>query len=300
MHNQPVYTGIMLSRLAVEANERGRAAAHEGRYADAVPHYLEALRLEPSWCLPWFNLGIAYKHTGDFVGSLRASERALAIDAEEAGEGAIWNVGIAATALGEWAKARTAWRRFGVKLPDGEGPIEGMQVPTPMRLNPRGDAEVVWSVRIDPARARLRSIPLPASKHRYDDLILHDGAPNGFRMLDGQQVPVFDELSLLEPSQYETWEASVVVAGEPDMAELRERLEVIGVPVEDWTVGVRMLCERCSTGVPHEHRQDEGVGQWQATRTIGLAVRSVDPSPVLQAWASSKPGRTASRVLRVL
>src|SRR5271170_5552770 len=99
-------------REASAANERGRALAETGRYAEAVPHYLEAVRLAPSWAEPWFNLGIAYKHTGDFAGSLRASERALSIDREAAGEGAIWNLGIAATALGDWTKARQAWRDF--------------------------------------------------------------------------------------------------------------------------------------------------------------------------------------------
>ena len=176
-------------RAASQANERGRALAEDGRYAEAVPHYLEAVRLAPSWASAWFNLGIAYKHTADFAGSLRASERALAIDRESAGEGAIWNLGIAATALGDWSKARQAWRDFGLTVPDGDGPLEMMEESTPIRLNPKGEAEVVWSVRIDPARARLRSIPLPSSKHRYDDLVLHDGAPNGYRKLGGEDVP---------------------------------------------------------------------------------------------------------------
>jgi tetratricopeptide (TPR) repeat protein len=89
---------------AVAANERGRVLAEARDYAAAIPHYLEAVQLAPAWSDPWFNLGIAYKHTSDFVGSLRASERALSIDREAAGEGAIWNVGIAATALGEWRR----------------------------------------------------------------------------------------------------------------------------------------------------------------------------------------------------
>jgi hypothetical protein len=284
---------------AVEANERGREAAHDDRYADAVPHYLEAVRLEPSWCLPWFNLGMAYKHTGDFVGSLRASERALDIDAGAAGKGAIWNLGIAATALGDWKKARWAWRAFGLKLPEGEGPIEGLREPTPMRINPRGGAEVVWSLRIDPARARLRSVPLPASKHRYDDLILHDGAPSGYRKLEGRDVPVFDELALLEVSGYETWEATVTADDEGAILDLHQRLAALGVPTEDWTASVRMLCEKCSKGTPHEHGDDEVVA-WKRDRTLGLAVLRSDPAAALRAWASAASGRTLGSLRRVL
>jgi tetratricopeptide (TPR) repeat protein len=285
---------------AIAANERGRSAAEDGRYADAVPHYLEALRIAPSWSVAWFNLGIAYKQTGDFAGSLRASERAIAIDAEEAGEGAVWNLGIAATALGDWKKARWAWSRFGVQIPPGDGPFEVLGELTPIRLNPRGDAEVVWSLRIDPARARLRSIPLPESKHRYDDLILHDGAPAGYRKLRGEDVPVFDELALLEPSAYQSWQATVVAAAASDIAELHGLLEAIDVPCEDWTGSVRMLCKKCSEGTPHEHSPREEKEGWKATRTIGLAVRDSDPMAVLRGWAASGGGRTFAAFDRVL
>jgi len=287
-------------RAASQANERGRALAEDGRYAEAVPHYLEAVRLAPSWASAWFNLGIAYKHTADFAGSLRASERALAIDRESAGEGAIWNLGIAATALGDWSKARQAWRDFGLTVPDGDGPIEMMEESTPIRLNPKGEAEVVWSVRIDPARARLRSIPLPSSKHRYDDLVLHDGAPNGYRKLGGEDVPVFDELALLEPSRYETWRLETVAPSEEDVDALGRRLAKHGIVLEDWTGSVRMLCQKCSTGVPHAHHGDEMIPAWRSTREIAIAVRDVDPKPELDAWTSDASGRSASKPERVL
>jgi tetratricopeptide (TPR) repeat protein len=290
----------MTRRAARQANERGCALAEARRYADAVPHYLEALRLAASWGDPWLNLGIAYKHTGDFAGSLRACERAIAIDRNAAGEAALWNMGIAATALGDWEKARRAWREFGVELPDGEGPIAMMNVPTPMRLNPTGSAEVVWSLRIDPARARIQSIPLPASKHRYDDLILHDGAPNGYRKLDGQDVPVFDELALLEPSLYETWRTTLMAAGQEDLDDLQERLGAIGVPLEDWTGSIRMICKRCSTGVPHKHHGDRLVAGWKPARDVAFAVRESAPRSTFEAWASSAPARSFSPLERVL
>jgi hypothetical protein len=44
---------------ATTANDLGVALAAERRYADAIPHYLEARRLYPDWSSPWFNLGIA-------------------------------------------------------------------------------------------------------------------------------------------------------------------------------------------------------------------------------------------------
>ncbi len=268
----------MLRRMkrlrAVLANQRGRARADVLDYASAVPHYLEAVRLAPSWSDPWFNLGIAYKHTGDFTGSLRASERALTLDPKAAGEGAIWNVGIAATALGDWAKARAAWRQFGVVIPEGDGPFTTSAEVTPVRLNPRGDAEVVWTLRIDPARARIRSIPLPVSEHRYDDLLLHDGAPNGYRKFRGQDVAVFDELTILERSTYETWTVAVLAPAEEHVDDLVDRLHALDVPAEDWTSSVRNLCAKCSTGVPHAHQGDELAPPWRETRNVAFAVQA--------------------------
>jgi tetratricopeptide (TPR) repeat protein len=276
---------------ATGANEEGHKLAQTGDYAAAIRHYLEAVRLAPSWSAPWFNLGIAYKHTGDFAGSLRASEKALAIDREAAGEGAIWNVGIAATALGDWAKARQAWKAFGIAIGDGEGPIDMGGVATPIRLNPRGNAEVVWTLRIDPARARIRSIPLPASGHRYDDLLLHDGAPNGYRKFQGQDVPVFDELTLLEHSSYETRTIALVAPTAEDVDDLIARLREARVPAEDWTGSVRMLCEKCSTGTPHAHHGDELAPRWNPKRNLAVALQGTAPLSVLDAWASSAEGR---------
>jgi len=284
---------------ASRANNRGIALADAHDHASAIPHYLEAVRLSPSWSAPWFNLGVSYKFTGDFAGSLRASERALAIDREAAGEGAIWNVGIAATAVGDWAKARRAWKEFGIAIPDGEGPIDDAGALTPIRLNPRGDGEVVWTLRIDPARARIRSIPLPASGHRYDDLLLHDGAPNGYRQLQGQDVPVFDELTILEPSKYETWTVAIVAPTGADVDNLVERLRAIDVPAEDWTT-VRNLCAKCSTGTPHAHRGDEQAPAWTEDRNVAMAVRASVMEQALTAWVSEDRGRSLSAPTRQL
>jgi hypothetical protein len=45
------------------ANDRGMVLADKGKHAEAIPHYLEAARTARGWWVPWFNLGIAYKHT---------------------------------------------------------------------------------------------------------------------------------------------------------------------------------------------------------------------------------------------
>ncbi len=144
---------------ASRANERGRQLADQGRGDDAILEYDRACRLDPTWSVPLYNLGLVHKYSGDWERSLRYNKQATERDPD--GQDAWWNLGIAATALGRWEIARTAWRGAGVAVPDGDGPIDFPCGWTPIRLNPEADAEVVWSERLDPARALIRSIPLP-------------------------------------------------------------------------------------------------------------------------------------------
>lgn len=67
------------------------------------------------------------------------------------------------------------------------------------------------------ARAIIQNVPLAASGHRYGDLLLHDGAPEGTRILDGREVPVFNALQLLHASDYGAYTVHVRVEGADDM-----------------------------------------------------------------------------------
>ena len=142
-----------------------------------------------------------------------------------------------------------------------------------MRIEPAGNAEVVWCERIDPCRARVMSIPLPTSGHRFGDVILHDGEPRGTRMLGEREVSVFDELTVLSASTIGTWVLEVDVASPAALAQLLAPLE--GVEHEDWTENMQMLCAACSLGTPHDrHDHRPRAEGWQRRRRIGVAAPS--------------------------
>jgi hypothetical protein len=62
--------------------------------------------------------------------------------------------------------------------------------------------EVVWSERICPVRSRIVNIPTGATGFRHGDIVLHDGAPVGYRSNSyGKQRPVFSVLELFDPSR---------------------------------------------------------------------------------------------------
>lgn len=223
----------------------------------------------------WWDLGVAAKHAGRWSECLAACERSIALGVEGP-EGAYWNIGIAATALGDWAKARAAWRAVGVEVSDGEGPLEMGLGSVPIRINPTGEAEVVWTHRLDPCRARIVSVPFPDSGRRYGDLVLHDGERRGERKLGQQVVPVFDELALLEQSEYGTWRIDVEIADREERDRLVAELEQTARAVEDWTESVRPLCAACSLGSAHEHEEEPAQDEWEPVRRIAVAARTED------------------------
>jgi hypothetical protein len=143
---------------------------------------------------------------------------------------------------------------------------------------------VVWTKRIDPCRARIRSIPLPESGRRYDDLLLHDGEARGERRLGSQNVPVFDELQVLQPSAYQTWQLMVRFARPEEQQALSDELEDEDVPFEDWTDNYRILCEACSLGTPHAHEDLRHRNRlWVPEHRVAVAFQ--DPSelePLIQ------------------
>jgi hypothetical protein len=274
-------------------NERGRELADAGRSAEAVAEYERACALDPSWSAPPYNLGLLYKYAGDWEASARWNRRAAQLDASD--PPTWWNLAIAATALGRWDEARRAWRAAGVAVADGEGPVEHPCGLAPVRLDPEGEGEVVWCQRLDPARARIQNIPLPRSGFRWRDVVLNDGAANGYRSLDGRDVPVFDCLGLLQASRYSTCLAEVE-ASAAEIEALAALAEQRDLATEDWTTSLRFVCRACSEGRPHaEHDRD--AQPIPGAHRVAIAAPALDmASRLLDDWRSQAP---AARVLRV-
>ena len=284
---------------ASRANERGRELARAGRAPEAILEYERACRLDPSWSMPVYNLGLHYKYSGDWERSLLYNQRAAELNPDD--QAGWWNLGIAATALGRWDVARSAWRGAGLQIPDGSGPLDFPCGRTPIRLNPDTDGEVVWSRRLDPARAEIYSIPLAASGFRFADIVLHDGAANGYRRLGDNDVPVFDCLQLLEPSSFATWVAEVEL-GAKDQATvaaidlLSDLALERGLAAEDWSTSIAPICRECSEGRPHdkhEHPTPDVIGQHR------VAIAAHDPAQVEQLLEDWRPRSGTARVVSI-
>jgi hypothetical protein len=253
----------------------------------------------------WFEAALYSKARGRWQEAAERNERAVALftsadsEAYEAANPAAWNLGIAATALGDWARARAAWRAYGIpNMDEGAEPIDVDYGMAPIRLNPDrpslahqvlpelGTTEVVWCWRRSPAHAVVASVPLPESGHRFRDVVLHDGEPKGTRNLGGREVSVFDELALLESSGLATWQVHVSGASRADLDDLGDLMGSRGLGVDEWS-GMRMMCSACSHGSPdadHVHEPpDSDVAR------LGLAGAEGELRDCLDVWRSERP-----------
>ena len=284
----------MIFSKAQRLNDRGRKLAAEGSFVEAEEAYRGAADAAPDWSVPWYNLGLMHKYRGNWEASLEAYERA--VELSPADGDSWWNLGIAATALGRWDVARRSWQNCDISVPAGDGPIEMNLGHVPIRLTVNSEGEVVWSRRIDPARAVLLSVPLPGSGHSWGDLVLHDGAANGYRMLHGEKVPVFDELVILERSGFVTFVAELK-ADSNALETLSSVADEFGGAAEDWSTSTRVLCKECSEGTPgHLHDADHTA---PADSHCGIAARDeAHVQQILDAWTVRIPGTSVIAIER--
>jgi tetratricopeptide (TPR) repeat protein len=241
---------------ASRANDRGGSLRDMGKKAEAIASYQRAMAIDPTWSAPFYNLGLLHKYESEWQPSLDANLRATELNPED--QAGWWNLGIAATALGQWDVARRAWRGAGLQISEGEGPIDFPCGYNPIRLDPKDEGETVWAHRLDPARARISSIPL--GDYCFGDIVLNDGAAMGYRKLEGEDVPVFNCLALLEPSPLSTWCMEMELVRKASVSvfdALDEIASQRGLAMEDWTRSIRILCKACSEGTPHEHHDEQ-------------------------------------------
>lgn len=258
-------------RPAEDLIEEANALSDEGDVDGALKKYFAALEIDLTDSRVHYNIGLIYKYRGAWKDSFKYNKRAAELAPDD--EAAHWNLAIAATALRDWRTARSVWNGLGMPIEPGDTPIEENFGGTPVRLNPDGDAEVVWARRICPVRSRIESIPFTQSGIAYGDVVLNDGAPVGHRLdQNGKEQPVFNMLELFEPGSYSTYVVEAIADDEAAVTRLEMLCDARQLPVEDWASSVTTLCKACSEGTPHTaHDQEAPASKWNRERIIAIA-----------------------------
>lgn len=299
----------------VSSARRALQRAYDAEDAEAVARaHAELTEVAPGDASAWFDRGLHAKRQRDWALAAECNERALTLEGEGTDNPSAWNLGIAATALGDAVTARRAWLAYGIALPPEDDPAGGTFGTVPVRLNPDPQrpgetpllvdgaehaTEVVWIDRLSPAHGVVLNVPTPASGHRFRDVVLHDGVPAGERRSGDRLVPVFDELALLERSSLPTLEVDVRVTSDEDLTALFDAFEAQGLGATEWASTVRTLCRACSEGSPvdaegHDHPPPSAADD---ERRVALAAPPEVAEQILVQWASV-PGRSHGRVER--
>lgn len=277
----------MRRALANWLNYQGRTSDQSGNVPAALRWYRLATRLDPNWSVPWYNLGLIAKYSGDWQESLRLNAQSAGLAGDD--EASWWNLGIAATAVRDWRTARKAWGQVGIDVPPGDEEWQWEPTAACVRLNPDGNGEVVWGERIDPARIVLTNVPLPESKHRFRDIVLHDGAANGHRVLNETEVPVFDELEVWAPSSFVTFVTVLLLPNHESEHRLIEICLEMGLGIEDWST-IRWICATCSRGNPGPHDCTAGPLANEDRRYAIAAHTFEEANEALTRWVAAGTG----------
>lgn len=240
-----------------------------GRHADALSTLERALALDPERGEWHYDLALLHKHARDFHRSLEASRRARALLGDR--RPVLWNLAIAATAIGRGAEAAEAWRALGVDARAGEGElpfVEGLE-PVEVRLPTVGPGhslvpalpdeaagfEIVWAQPLSPCHGVIRSPTFRDAIADFGDVVLWDGAPVTVTRRDGAPVPRFPLLGVLKKGDERRFRFLALQQKATDVEALGRELpeEVVLYPHGE---RVETLCPRCAAGetfIKHEH-----------------------------------------------
>jgi len=270
-----------LESLFLQAVQYDRA----GDVYNAVKLHKRLTRLAPDWSEPYACLSRIYKNRQEWRPAYYYAKRAAEINPFN--ESAWQNLGIAATAIGNWTTARHAWNHLGYHFEPGDQAIQSDLGVVPVCLNPDTLPEIVWARRIDPARAVVLSVPQPRSKRRYGDVVLLDQEKRRVRVLGKKRLVIYDELELLASSRHATF-CAFLLSDDPADLDLLERLcRDASVGFDNWSGANRLLLPRHAHGVQEifdrqvfEEEKAEHKGFW-----VALAAREESAvRGVLEAW----------------
>ncbi|MCB9591573.1 MAG: hypothetical protein H6719_02470 [Sandaracinaceae bacterium] len=239
------------------------------RLDDAASSLERAIALEPrgTWL---FDLGLVHKHGRAWAAALDANRRARAA-LGDGHRGALFNLALAATAVGEGAAAAEAWRAAGIDASRAEGalPFVAGLPPAQVRLPTIGSGvdvdvgvpdeaasfEAVWVQPLSPCHGVVRSPTHREAVADFGDVVLWDPSPVAVIAGDGGPVPRFAFLGVLRPGDERRFRFVALQQAEGQIDAIAAALpeDVVLYPQGE---RVEVSCPRCAAGdryVKHDH-----------------------------------------------
>jgi hypothetical protein len=250
-------------------NELGNTLARQWPVSaeEALHAHENAIAAAPDKPSFWYDLGLCHKYAGRFKEGVEANRRSLRLRSGD--EDTLWNLGICATGAGDQDAAMEAWKalHIDVEMLDAEvqcaGPgrawaqirvSERGPIVSPCDGDP-GSFEYLWIERIGPAHGRILSPTVGNFFVDVGDVVLHDGAPAGYRDDGELKVPRFPVLALLRRGTKHAFRFAAAQSQRGEIAGLQKQLGEGSIYVH--TEQVDWLCRECARGgrALHEHER---------------------------------------------
>ena len=244
---------------------------------NAIKLFKRIIKVAPDWVPPYAKLGSMYKYRQDWKAALHYNKKAVALDPSN--RTCWWDKGIAATALKKPRIAKRIWAKFGLP-PQYEQPQELLSI----RLAYDKQFEILWACPVAPALAVLTSIPHPISDRRFHDLVLFDGKPSGYSVVEGKRYAVFDELGIFKRSTYKTFSAVLLLDNTQDLLLLEGICQKNGLGFENWSNAAKVFLSSSQNEV-----YGPGILPRPSSQSIQVAIAAPGEEEVLQvlqSWAA--------------
>jgi hypothetical protein len=224
----------------------------------------------------WFDAALAFKFLRDWRKAYELGKEAAARAPRNEQDPAFWNLGIAATVVGDWSTARDAWSGYGIELPPGDGEIVadlgmtryGSALPTDRRwCGPTGC--VRRGRGYSPCRRPRSTIRRGSAARRRTQRRA---------IVNGRRYPVFDELMPFTPSDLATLAVTVTGSTAGDVEALLGVFQEVNLGAELLSSG-ELLCRCCSEGSRTLGRAVEGGRQ-----TVFIAASEARAAELLDRW----------------
>jgi hypothetical protein len=220
----------------------------------------------------WFDAGLFHKVRGRWSEALDAAERARALLGDE--KRVLWNLAIAATALGRGEVAAGAWRSLGLPVTINAaglavvGGLDAVEVRVPSRGSGHAGApvadtalsfEVVRVAPLSPCHGVVETPTLRDAPIDYGDVVLWDGAPVSVSDAGGRPLPRFALLEILRRGDESRLRFVALEQRAGQVAALEQALPE-GARVFTLEARVEAVCSRCAAGEvlrPHAHERPE-------------------------------------------
>lgn len=226
----------------------------------ALESFHRVLQMHPERGWWWFNLGLLHKARGDWHEALQANERARERLGNE--KPVLWNLAIAATALGDGARACEAWRSLGLNAEVAESGMPYVEDLPPLQVRVaslgtgRGQTgtvpdravgfEVVSVAPLSPCHGVVQTPTYRQASVDYGDVVLWDGAPARFVQEGDTRVPRFPLLAVLRRGDEHRF---AFVARERDSGAVRRMDDIL--PMEARVFVHRERVERAHSPAVH-------------------------------------------------